>query len=294
MKKTMKNEFLELTVDSLGAQMISLKSYSGTEYIWTGDPAYWVGHAPNLFPYVGRLTNKSYTINGIVYHMDIHGFAWISEMDIALHENAKLVFRLRDNESTLEQYPFHFEYQVIYELHGTELSITYTVLNNSNAIMPFGIGGHPGFCVPFDKESDFEDYFLEFKDCCQPERVSYSNDCFVENKTEVFDLEGGKILRLNHKLFDNDAIVLKNMSREITLKAEDSGKAVTVTYPQMNYLGIWHMPKTEAPYVCIEPWTSQASRKNIVEDLYSQSDLIHLRPGETYQNEWKITIKGDM
>ena len=35
MKKTIKNEFLELTVDSLGAQMISLKSYSGTEYIWT-------------------------------------------------------------------------------------------------------------------------------------------------------------------------------------------------------------------------------------------------------------------
>ena len=36
--------------------------------MWNGDPAYWKGRAPNLFPYVGRLTNDCYTYGGPVLH----------------------------------------------------------------------------------------------------------------------------------------------------------------------------------------------------------------------------------
>ena len=56
------------------------------------------------------------------------------------------------------------------------------------------------------------------------------------------------------------------------------------------YLGIWHWPKTEVPYVCIEPWSSLPSGKDIVEDLETQKNLISLEEGRHYENRWSITI----
>ena len=104
------------------------------------------------------------------------------------------------------------------------------------------------------------------------------------------ELEEGRILRLKHELFDDDAVVLKNMASEVTLKSHKTKSTVTVSYPNMPYLGLWHMPKTDAPYLCIEPWTSLSARKGVVEDLSCQSDLIRLAPGDEYKNKWRICI----
>ena len=69
-----------------------------------------------------------------------------------------------------------------------------------------------------------------------------------------------------------------------------TSRSVTVTYPQMPYLGIWHMPHTDAPYVCIELWASLPSRQDVVEELSCKSDLIHLAQGAEYENVWTIMI----
>ena len=62
-------------------------------------------------------------------------------------------------------------------------------------------------------------------------------------------------------------------------------------FPDMDYLGIWHWPHVEVDYVCIEPWSSLPSRKNVVEDLEKQADLLSLESGQEYTNTWSITIK---
>lgn len=49
----LKNEFLSLTVDTTGAQMMSIRSADGCEYLWQGDPKYWADRAPTLFPFIG-------------------------------------------------------------------------------------------------------------------------------------------------------------------------------------------------------------------------------------------------
>ena len=49
-------------------------------------------------------------------------------------------------------------------------------------------------------------------------------------------------------------------------------------------------PKTQAPYLCIEPWTGIPARQDVVEDLGCKSDLIPLLPGECYVNRWEITV----
>ena len=61
-------------------------------------------------------------------------------------------------------------------------------------------------------------------------------------------------------------------------------------FPRMNYLGVWHTVKAEAPFVCLEPWVSLPSRDGIVEDFAQQGDLVALDAGETYKNKWSITV----
>ena len=171
---------------------------------------------------------------------------------------------------------------------GSSVEVTYAVRNESDDVMPFGIGGHPGFRVPVEEGERFTDYILEFTDPCCPDRVGFTPSVYLSGVDTAYPLEDDRRIRLRHDLFDEDAIVLKNMCREITLRSHRH--FVRVSYPQMAYLGIWHWPKTDAPYVCIEPWTSLPSRQDVVEDLACKSDLIHLLPGKTYENTWTITV----
>jgi galactose mutarotase-like enzyme len=187
-------------------------------------------------------------------------------------------------------YPYEFRFSIIYELDGPNLAITYKVQNKDEKEMYFGVGGHPGFNVPLSADECFEDYYLEFESKADVKRVGFSEDCFVTGELLKFEWQDGVKLPLHHNLFDDDAIVLTDMARSIVLASEKSGKKLIVSYPNMKYLGIWHMPKTDAPYVCIEPWSSLPSRKGIVEDLSTQPDLIHLESGCEYENQICIRV----
>ena len=55
------NDKLTVTVDSMGAALWSIQDDRKREYLWQGDVRYWKDRAPNLFPYIARLTDKRYT-----------------------------------------------------------------------------------------------------------------------------------------------------------------------------------------------------------------------------------------
>ena len=72
---TIENDRLTVTASSLGAQLWSIRSSGGTEYLWQGDPAYWGDRALTLFPYVARLWQGRYEMDGETHSLPIHGFA---------------------------------------------------------------------------------------------------------------------------------------------------------------------------------------------------------------------------
>lgn len=290
MLSTIQNEQLSLTVDTLGAQMMHLRAADGVEYLWQGDPAYWGDRAPVLFPFIGRLTDNSYRYCGKVYPMQIHGFAAKSEFSLVEQGSDRLVLKLDSTAATLSQYPFDFSLQITYVLQGNTVQVSYQVYNLSDKAMPFGIGGHPGFNVPLLPNESFEDYVLEFNCPCQPDRVGFTPAVYLSGVDAAYPLEEVRKLPLKHTLFNEDAVILKNMAREVTLRSEISGRGVRVSYPYMPYLGIWHRPDTDAPYVCIEPWSSLPSRQDVVEEFSCKSDLIQLPPDGVYQNTWTITV----
>ena len=290
------NGVLSVRVSSIGGQLLSVKK-DGKEYLWQGDPAFWEDRAPNLFPYIARLTKGTYTVHGKEYHLPIHGFLPAAEMKAEAQEESLLVLRLDADESTLACYPFVFTLRIRYELNQDTLRIAYEVENGGTEDMYFGIGGHPGFQAPLEEGLSFEDYFLEFEsegqsgtDAQTPVRIGFSPTCFLNGKDEPWPLEKGCRIPLRHDLFDDDAIVLSHTPKTVVLRSEKGGRGVRVRFPQMPYIGFWHAVKKPAPYVCIEPWSSLPSRQDVVEELSEQPGLIHLEGKGVYRNLWSIQL----
>ncbi len=286
---TIQNDHLTIQINDFGAELWSIQDNEQTEFLWQGDETYWKGRSPVLFPYVGRLTQNSYLYQNKKYSMKNHGFARNSLFSLVFQEKNKIQFSLKNSSETISQYPFLFEFFITYELHQNTLSIQYEVKNQSQETMFFGLGAHPGFSLPFTPHSKFEDYFLEFKNPSQPLQIGMNADCFRTKKEFSYPLTNNKI-PLSHSLFDDDAIILKNISTTVSLKSRTSSKYISLSYPQMKYLGIWHKPKTKAPYLCIEPWISLPSFENEITDLKLQKDLISLDCSSSYLNQWSISI----
>ena len=184
--QTIRNDYLSIRVDEKGAEMRSIKDKDNNEYLWQGNSQYWEGQAPNLFPYVGRLTKGKYSVKGQTYAMDIHGFAKDMDFEIVQKTHEQVVFCLKDNSKTQNQYPYAFRFYVRYKLEGYKLSILYQVYNDNEEKMYFGFGGHSGFCVPMEKGLVFEDYLLEFDTITPTQRVGFSEDCFLNGEDSDF------------------------------------------------------------------------------------------------------------
>lgn len=290
MKYGLENNYIKIELNDYGAEMQSIVK-DGKEYLWVADEKYWNEHSPILFPFVGRLTEGKYQLKGKEYSQIIHGFARQFTYEVLENTEKSITFSLKDNEQTWEQYPYHFELQISYTLEENKITVGYLVKNLSEDTMYFGIGGHPGFNLPLDEGLVFEDYYLEFERKCQPERIGFTKACFLNGQNENFLLEDDQRLSLKHNLFDQDAIVLQHMADCVTLKSDKGNRKVTVSYPDMSYLGIWHNPFTEAPFVAIEPWGSLPFRQDVVEDIQYRSDYVKLKAGLEYCNQWTITIE---
>lgn len=288
---TIENQKIQVVVSDMGAEMTSLiLKETKTEYLWQADPAYWTGHAYNLFPICGRLWEGKYTYHGKTYEMNLHGFARKTVYEMVKQTENSLTFRLTDSDVTYAQYPFHFELLLTYTLEDASVITTFHVENKDEKELIFAIGGHPGFNVPLAEGETFTDYTISFTEKCEPKQLCMSETCYYLGETKPFEVCCGKSFTLSHNLFDNDAIFLTDTAPEVTLKSSVSGRFVKVTYPGMKYVGFWHKPQTEAPYVCIEPWTSVPADDGKVDDLETKRDMFHLASGDVHEQSFVISI----
>lgn len=65
MRHTIENEFLTVTVETKGAELVSVvDKATGAEMMWDGQKDVWPRRAPILFPYCGKLNGGHYTLDG--------------------------------------------------------------------------------------------------------------------------------------------------------------------------------------------------------------------------------------
>ena len=188
---------LRATARSLGGELVSLRDGDGLEYIWQGDPAFWAGQNPILFPVVGSLKDGKVDIGGKTCEMGRHGFARGLEFAPVEQGEDFVTLELRENEETLMQYPFPFSLKVTHRLLEDGFSTTFTVKNTGTTPMPFCIGAHTAIRCPLQAGERFEDYELLFEEPEQADSLegmrllaAEDNEINAEILAELLELEG--------------------------------------------------------------------------------------------------------
>ncbi|MBQ2769106.1 MAG: aldose 1-epimerase family protein [Clostridia bacterium] len=287
---SIENEQLKIEVDTAGAQLMSVFSKkTDTEYLWQGDPAYWTGRAYNLFPFIGRMSGFEYTYEGKTYPSRAHGLA--RYFDFVLEEKTEnsLTFLLRDNEETKKEYPFSFEFRVIFLLEGAVLTTRYTVVNTDERELICAFGGHPGINVPFGK-GEFEDYYLDFGKATPLSRQLLDEENrFMANKSVPYPLVDGTKLPLKHDLFEHDAIILENTSHYVALRSNKEDRYVAMRFDEYPFIGFWHVNKP-APYVCLEPWSALPGVTKTLTELESKPYMTHVPANEKHSISFTLEI----
>lgn len=285
---TLKNERLQVQVDTFGAELKSI-SMDGCEYLWQGDPAYWTGRSPILFPIIGGLPEDRYTWKGQTYEMHSHGFAKRSEFSVVSHTDDALTLRLTDNDETRAQYPFSFVFEVIYTLSGSTLREGFRVVNTGDGEMPFSVGGHSGFNCPLTPDKKFTDYRLEFE---KPETLlrRIKRDGLLCGESRVF-LDDQAEKELTHGMFYDDAVILRDLASSwVELSAGEESRSVRVDFTGFPDLGIWSC-RNDGPYVCIEPWFGVDSTKGDSGAMEEKEGIRILPAGDTFEAAFSMIMK---
>ena len=287
---TLENDFLRVSIRSKGAELTSIfHKPSGIEHLWQADPTVWTWHAPNLFPVVGGCLANEVLIDGKTYPMARHGFARQSLFDTTESTQTHAIFTLRSSDETRLHFPYEFEFQIIYELRNSALTITYRVVNQDDEPVYFSVGAHPAFAVPFQPGEAYADYYLEFEQAEPLETHLLSADGYFTGETKPVSIEGRQ-LRLTKHLFDQDALVFKNLtSRRVTLRSDRNTHAITVSYPAFPYLGLWAKPG--ADFVCIEPWLGCADREGQVRPIQEKEAIQRVETGAVFEAAFSIEVE---
>lgn len=289
MKFFLENESLAIAVESKGAELQQLHcKQTNTDYMWSGDPAYWGKYSPVLFPIVGTLINNTYCIGQNQYQLPRHGFARDKDFEITSQSNQQVILSLSQDEQTLAAYPFNFLLQLTYSMQDNGLRCSYFVKNTGHQPMPFSLGAHPAFAVPFLPDTAYEDYFLEFEKDDLLTRWKLSNNGLISNQTENIILQNNR-LPLNAKLFEEDAIVLKGMkSTKLRLACTKAQHGFDFSFQHFPFFGIW--AAKNAPFVCLEPWQGIADNENHNQDILQKEGIKILQPGQTWSAYWEVAV----
>lgn len=281
MEYILENDYLKVTLTAWGAQIKSVICKSdNTERIWQADPAVWGYHTPILFPHTGKVCNNQIIAKNQSFDAKQHGFAREMTHTFLDQTADTLRFSLCDNEFTHSRWPYRFRLISAFRLEGRFLHHSLTVENLDEAEMPYGIGYHPAFAIPFDNSHSYRDYTLRFSQMESPLCVSCLPFGLVTEK--CYSL--GSNLReipVDEALFANDSHCMLNLrSDTLGLYEKDTGRGVVCRISDFPYTLIWSKPG-EPKFVCIEPWMSLPSPENGSSHWDKKPAAFILQPGQT-------------
>ena len=286
MEYTIENEYLKLTVTTWGAQVKSVvRKCDGVEHIWQADKAVWGYHAPILFPHAGKVVDGIIEVDGKDYPSGPHGFARLMEHEFVDQTGDTIVLELCASPETLKTFPYEFRLVSTFTLEGDTVHHTLTVENLDTDKLPFGIGYHPAFTVPFDDKHAATDYELRFSDVESP--ICINNLPLGLMHGDLYHLPANiQSLPVDEALFANDSHCMVNLrSTTLGLYEKGTGRGVVCNIAEFPYTLLWSKPGMPK-FVCIEPWHSLPSPENGSTKWEEKPAAAILNPGEA----WSCTL----
>ena len=228
---------------------------------------------------------------GKTYSMPCHGFAknlpWKEVSRSADQSRARVTVELRDSDQTRPSYPFEFRVTATYEVSGGHLTIDYDIASGrGNTVeMPFSIGNHIAFKIPFAQGTDPGKMTLETPSTVQLLR----NDKGVlsgEQKPRSFQTP--------EALGQFDAATALPMtgyrSQPYARLVDPAGISLRLTQTASSSLGeplvrfnLYGGPKTG--YFCPEPIFG------VQNSLNSGQGVVKLQPGKDWK--WRLELQVD-
>lgn len=268
---TISNEFLTATFSEIGAELKSLNSDT-QEFIWNGDPAFWTGSSPVLFPICSGLKDDEFIYNGKSYTMQKHGFARRSEWTVESVAANSVTFLLSSDNCPCDNYPFDYEFRITYTLIGKKMIVEYSIKNLTDGDMYFSVGAHEAYACPegienyeivFDKAENLDAYQLDGP--------------LLTDKTVNYG-QNVSVLQLENSLFDNDCLIFKALnSSTVYLRNKTTNQKIKVDFDGFGFVLIWTVPG--ANFVCIEPWCGITDNINTTKQLTQKEGIEKIEKG---------------
>lgn len=277
---------MSASISPLGAELWTLRDAAGQDLLWNGDPAFWTGRAPVLFPVVGNLRDGKYRLGDRFYSLPRHGFARAQRFAVAEQSRSHAVFRLEANEATRAVYPFAFRLDLIFAISGARLSMTGEATNLGQEPMPIGFGFHPAFRWPLPFGEPRAAHQIAF-DEDEPEPIRRLGADGLVDPAPVPTPIAARVLTLDDGLFTNDAIIMTAPRSRSLVYGAPAGPKLRITFEDFPQLGIWSKPG--AGYVCIEPWQSFADLSGFSGELFDKPGIVRLAPGE--RRRWSMGVE---
>ena len=112
MEIKLENESLELPTNGKSTGALLFQYFSSASHRYCVP----VSLPVMLFPFVGSLKDKKFTVDGTDYPMGQHGFARDMEFELVSQTKDEAWFSLKSNDETLAKYPFEFVLEIGYKL----------------------------------------------------------------------------------------------------------------------------------------------------------------------------------
>lgn len=264
MEAVIENENVRIAVSTFAAEIHSFcRKDKPIEYMWQGDPHYWSGRNPILFPHVMSPSSKKLLFDGEWFTVGNHGFARRSEFQVINEKKDSLLLVLTSNDKTLQEYPYRFELYVEYILRDYGVNADYRIVNCDSKTMPFGFGLHPAFNCPLDKRKSFEDYMVIFNSS----EEELNGNTFYISRNIFYKYPTYHIQHLN----------------SCSLDFTDGENGIHMEFPRFKKFALWTCEDKEADFICLEPLMQETDVNDNHTPFENRQDIIKLDPGKEYR-----------
>lgn len=291
MEYTLSLGAIRAKVNSLGAELVSLRDGSGTEYIWQGHPSGWTGRNPNLFPVIGAVKEGGILYGGRAFPTPRHGFARHSEFELVEMGESSVTLQLRESAETLAVYPYPFRLHISHSLSEKGFTTAYEVYNPGESDMYYCIGGHTAFNCPLDKGEAFSDWKLVFDAEESAPAMLPLPGGFISYDHTMPAIVDGRYIALDHELHDRiDTLIFEGLNSHGVSLVGPSGRDVHMDFSGFPMIAFWTAPGKHAPYICLEPWQGCGALENESGKFADKPHAVRLAPGESKTLSYTVSI----
>ena len=289
---TVSDNKLSVSANTNGATLTSVKRLRDKrEFLFFFIEDSWTEQDVVIFPFVARQKDGWYSIDGKRYDMPLHGVCRHADFTEQRVSDSETVLINRYNESTLEKYPFRYEYSVRFKVEGGALEVTHTAKNVDDKLMYFMMGAHPAFnvCASVkDGKIDTGANYIDFLKPISPNYLTLEEKGHFITGTAPFGtitkLSAGKDVMVKYK-----TVMLTDVGTDkLALRLAD-GESVYFDFGEVDVLAFWSMEESGA-YICIEPWHGAPDRLDPVRELKDKAFVHTLEPGKTFTYRYKVSF----